>query len=137
MRDLNDLDQKIERLPDAVNDTFRFQIYRLTEKNEQKHFAIQYADEPLKTLREIRELKDAHAVTKDKNFEKEVKLLYRTLSQILQDSPGQALEGMCLLVLIKAKDRDDLQNGGLVKCIMNAVTRPKSTQEDGSRRLTK
>ncbi|XP_028402864.1 stimulator of interferon genes protein-like [Dendronephthya gigantea] len=134
MRDLNQLDQKIERLPDTGNDQdpFHFPIYCLTtEDNNKKYFAIQYVKYPLRTLREMRLLEDVRAVKKE-TCEKEVELLCRTLFDILEDPPNQAFKGMCLLAPITAKRLENLENGGLVKCIMRVVQHSGSTQVDGA-----
>ena len=137
MEDLNALDQKIERLSHAGNDQDRFRIYRLTtEKNEHKYFAIEYVENPLKTLREMREREDAHAVTKG-NLEEEVKLLYRTLSEILRNTQTEACREKCLLVAIRATNPKDLRNGGLVKCIMDEVQHSERTQVDGAHGFVK
>ncbi|XP_028407323.1 stimulator of interferon genes protein-like [Dendronephthya gigantea] len=119
--DLNELDSNITKLFDLNHEPFHFSIYRLTvNERENEYFAIQYAKEPLEALREMSVVEEAKAVTK-KNYEEEVKLLYTALRRILKSPPHQDSRGMCMLVPIKADNEDNLKNGGLVKCILDAV----------------
>ena len=132
--DLNKLDNKIHKLFDTGNDhdPFRFPVYHLeVREREYKYFAIQYVKEPLKTLREMSRLEEIKAV-KRKTREEEIKLLYRTLSGILEDPPNQVFKETCTIVPILARKLSSLQNGGLVRCIMDIV-QPSSydTQADG------
>ena len=132
--DLNKLDNKINKLFEYGNDhdPFHFPVYRLkVSEHECKYFAIQCVKEPLKTLREMSLLEEIKAV-KRKTYEEDIKLLYRTLSGILKDPPDQDCRETCTLVPIKAKSSDSLQNGGLVRCIMDIVQpSPYDTQADG------
>jgi hypothetical protein len=131
--DFQTLDNKIDKLFDTGNDQepFRFSVYRLTvSEREQKYFAVQYVKEPLKTLREMSILEVVEAV-KSQTCEEEVKLLCRTLSRILKNPPDQNFKGTCLLVPIIAKDQEELNNGGLVRCIMKIVRPSGNDRVDG------
>ena len=122
---LNELDTKIEKLFVTGNDQdpFRFPIYRLTDRENQKHYcAIQYIKEPLRTLTEMSKLEVVEAV-KRKTCEEEIRLLCRTLSEILHKPPDQECREMCMLVPISADSLGSLENGGLVKCIMDMIGR--------------
>ncbi|CAB4041467.1 Hypothetical predicted protein [Paramuricea clavata] len=125
---LKEVDGKIERF-DTLNEEghFRFPVYLLTAENEQKYFAIQYAKEPLETLREMRNSGQAKGVNKQ-NCKEEVERLYNTLLGILDDPPNQDFKEMCVLVPI-AKSSKSLQNGGLTRCIMD-IMQPCDTQND-------
>ncbi len=131
--DLKELDDKILKLFDTGNDhdPFRFPVYHLeVREREYKYFAIQYVKEPLRTLEEMSTLEEFKAV-KRKTREEEVKLLYRTLSGILEKPPNQVFKETCTIVPILAKKLSSLQNGGLVRCIMDIVQPSYDTQADG------
>ena len=127
--DLKEVDGKIEKLFDTGNeqDPFHFPVYRLTVDGEHEHeyFAMQYVKEPLKILREVSTLPEQkNAVLKRQPSKDEVKLLYRMLYGILKDRKDQAYQnfrGTCILVPIVSSD--GLENGGLVRLIMNKVER--------------
>ena len=129
--DLNRIDNQIERLvyPENSQNSFNFSVYRLRDDGEDKYFAIQYVEAPLKALRRMSLFEEIEAV-KRKNCHKEVKLLYTKLFEILADPVEQNIKGTCIVVPIKAEDSESLQNGGLVRCIMKVVNRSR-TQIDG------
>ncbi|CAB4025137.1 stimulator of interferon genes -like [Paramuricea clavata] len=122
--DLKEVDGKIEKLFDTGNeqDPFHFPVYRLTlSDREHKYFAMQYVKEPLNILREVSTLPEQeNAVLKRQPcIKNEVKLLYRMLYGILKDQVDQNFRGTCILVPIGSSD--GLENGGLVRLIMNRV----------------
>ena len=130
--DLKEVDGKIEKLFDTGNeqDPFHFPVYRLTVgEHEHEYLAIQYVKEPLNILREVSTLPEQkNAVLKRQPSKDEVKLLYRMLYGILKDRKDQVdqnFRGTCILVPIVSSD--GLENGGLVRLIMNKVQR-SSTQ---------
>ena len=129
--DLNEIDNQIERLvyPENSQNSFNFSVYRLRVNGEDKYFAIQYVEAPLKALRRMSLFEGIEAV-KRKNCHKEVKLLYTKLFEILADPVEQNIKGTCILVPIKAENSERLSNGGLVRCIMKVINRPR-TQTDG------
>ena len=131
MEELNKVDSQIEKLYKIGNDQdpFRFPVYRLTvNEQDNKQFAIQYVEAPLKALGDMSLLAGFNAV-KPETCDEEVKLLYRTLSEILAHRKAQRVQKTCMLVPIKAINPESLQNGGLVKCIMDVVDR-SCTQTD-------
>ena len=139
--DLDKLDDKIYKIPDNDNDLKPFPVYRLTVTQEvQKVFAIQYVKKPLEALKYMkpRNTNEAHGRT---TCAEEVKLLYRTLSELLNSSEQQN----CLLVPIA--ESGNFLNGGLVKCIMKVVNYShhhnvpvpgfvKLTSHDGNQNVT-
>ena len=129
--DLNELDTKIRKLFDAGQDPFRFPVYCLTDsQNKEYNYAIQYINEPLKTLKEMSILEEIEAVKK-KTREEEIRLFCRTMAEILRDPPHQEFRETCMLVPYKAESLESLKNGGLVKCIMDII-QPGNTQRDGA-----
>jgi hypothetical protein len=127
---LEEVDGNIRKIFDTENeqDHFRFSVYRLTVENEQKYFAIQYVKEPLETLREMSNSEQAKSVNKG-TCKNEVKLLHKALSGILEDPPDQDFKGMCVLVPF-AESLENLQNGGLVRRIMDIIQPLCDTQND-------
>ena len=110
----------IIKIGDIMNKPFHFPVYRLrVDGEETKDFAIQYVEAPLKALRDMNVtnwIKEA----KRKTCRAEVKLLYRTLSEVLRHPVAMNIRRMCVLVPI-GEDEESLQNGRLVKCIMAVV----------------
>ena len=122
--DLKHVDSKIKKVFDLGNeeDPFRFPVYRLTvNEHEKKYFAIQCVKQPLKYLREIKQLQDEpkRPLKKGPLLRDEMTLLYQTLSEIVKNPPYENFTGTC--VLIPVLTSNGLENGGLVKCIMNVV----------------
>ena len=129
--DLSELDTKIRKLPDAGQDPFRFPVYCLTDSQDKEyHYAIQYIKEPLKTLWEMSNFEGVKAV-KRQTREEEIRLLCRTMTEILHDPPDQDCRETCMLVPIRAENLVSFEDGGLVKCIMDII-RTGSTQPDGA-----
>ena len=115
-KDVTDLDQNITKLQ------FHTDVYKLKiSENDHEIYKIQYANEPLQTLRKMALSDGIRAVTRQ-TLEQEVKLFCRTLNEILKDPPDQTCREMVVLVPFKVENlRTDLQNGGLVRCIMAKV----------------
>ena len=136
--DLTVLDQNITKLSFANSrneNEFPFQVYDLkVNEKDHRYYAIQYANEPLKTLREMACSDGIRAVTKQ-TLEQEVKLLCRTLQvEILKDPRDQRCQKRVVLVPFKVETdvRTHLQNGGLVRCIMAKVNKTFGTQVDNA-----
>ena len=112
--DLHNFDDKFVKLSE---DEDPFPIYSLTvNEREQNKFAIQFVQKPLEFLQYIK------SITKNKvagslTCVEEVKLFYRKLSEILEE---EKQDKFVLVPICTAF----LQNGGLVKCIMEVVNRP-------------
>ena len=131
--DLSELDTDIKKVLDTGNDhdPYRFPVYCLTNsQNEKYDYAIKFISEPLETLKQMSNLEEIKSVKK-KTLEEEIKLLCRTLSGILRDPPDRECREMCILVPYKTESLESLKNGGLVKCIMDAL-QSGSTQGDGA-----
>ena len=122
--DLQQIDSHVKLSPSEHSDehSFHYSLYRLLTAGEQRdgYFAIHYVQQPLRTLRSMTLFERVETVN-IKTFDGEVKLLYRTLSEIL--AINKDIEETCLLVPIKTKNLESLKNGGLVKSIMDAVNR--------------
>ena len=117
--DLQQIDSHI-KLSQIDEHSFHYSVYRLSTAEEQRdrYFAIHYVQQPLRTLRSMTLFQRVEAAN-IKTFDGEVKLLYRTLSEIL--AINKDIEETCLLVPIKTKNLESLKHGGLVKSIMDAV----------------
>lgn len=134
------LDERIEKLDNGTSPNhcrFPFPVYRFTvNKHEYKYFAIHCIKEPFLALREMCESKHVKSVTLE-TCEDEVKLLYRTLSQILEKPPLPDYEstkrGQLVPILVNNGEEESLRNGGLARCIMNEVE-PSSAQTDGGQK---
>ena len=122
--DLLHIDNHIKEFPSNEHpNRYPFPIYQLRiEENEARYFAIQYIQKPLEALRSMTMLKTTEASNINISDE-EVKLFYRTLSEIL--TWDKDIKEKCLLVPIKTESPESLINGGLVKCIMAAVDRSR------------
>ena len=129
VQDLNQIDNHIEKLTtiERKKGSFHFTVYQLTVNEEEtKNLAIQYVEGPLKTLKYMKSIQPIKPM-KRRFCDEEVKLLYRTLSEILADPADKDIKETCILVPIEAKNPESLQNGGLVKCIMEAVNRCRTS----------
>ena len=124
--DLQQIDNNIELSLSEHSNTYslHYSVYQLLTVDEQ--FAIQYVQQPLKTLRSMTSFQGDQA-TNVKIFDGEVKLLYRTLTQIV--TQDEDINKTCLLVPIKTENISSLQNGGLVKRIMAAVHRSPTLEK--------
>ena len=127
--DLNDIDEKIKLVEkEKDKDAFHDCVYRLTvSEQDKKYFAIKYVQEPLNALREMSLLQKIKAVKRE-TLKHEVKVFYRTLSEILKDPPDQNCKQTCVLIPIIRNDMESLNNGGLVKRIMEKVQPSCNTQ---------
>ena len=129
---LENVDDKIKKLFDIGRKTNSccFSVYRLkVNQHETKYFAIQNVKEPLQTLRRMETLADAKAVTRE-NIKEELNTFYQKLLKILTAPPDESSKEAFILVPIKEENPESLNNGGLVKCIIDAVQRSE-TEPDG------
>ena len=137
VEDLTELDRNITKSA-CANSQSPFQVYDLkVNKNVHECYAIQYVNEPLQTLKKMADSDGIRAVTQ-KTLEQEVKLFCRTLDDILKNPRDQRCQERVVLVPFNAKNmRTDLQNGGLVGCIVEKVKKiPCFTSDDGSLQST-
>ena len=119
--DLELVDNKIEKISENLKANCCFSVYRLKiNEHDEKYFAIRSVKEPLQTLRRMGVLADAKAVTKE-NIEGELNTFYFKLSKILMAPPDESSKGTLTLIPIKEEDPASLNNGGLVKYILDAV----------------
>ncbi len=134
------LDETIEKIDNGQNCyRFPFSVYRLTVNGyEHKYFAIHCIKEPLFALREMCESKHVKSVTLETCAD-EVKLLYRTLTQILEEPPLPDYEstkkGLLVPITVKNGEEDSLKNGGLVRCIMKSIA-PSSQTDCGPKPMS-
>ena len=123
--DLSDADNTITIIPDFFTEeelNYTFRVYEFTYKGQRYRYAIEYVKQPLKTLLRMTTNDDFKALNREQ-LDYQVKLLYRTLSDILKiplETDYRHRE-RCILVPIKAERTQSLQNGGLVNCIMKAI----------------
>ena len=120
----------LEKIDSYITLTSRehyYSIYNLStvEGQPQRCLAIQCVQQPLRTLRSMKSFQKMMASNMT-IFGQDVKLLYRTLCEILE--VDAEIKHTFLLVPIKTKNLETLQNGGLVKNIIAAVHR-SSTQD--------
>ena len=130
--DMNDtdnliaLDEKMEKVNnDFVQKAHQFSVYRCAiDDHEYRYFAIHWIKDPMLALRQMRESSLVNSVTLE-TYKDDVKLLYRTLSQILKNPPTSDYDstrrGLLVPITVKNGDEESLRNGGLVRCIMNTV----------------
>ena len=113
---LVDLDNHISKLTDVCEGGYKFPIYGLKYNGREYQYVIQFAKEPLETIQRMCDSEECKPVHNDQ-LEDQVKLLYRTLSEILKNKGFY--RNMCTLVLITGVE--SLENGGLVKVIMSYI----------------
>ena len=124
--DLNSVDRNIKNVVDIGDeqDPYHFRIYSLAvNEHEKKHFAIEYAKQPLRYLTTITQVQGKTKSTLSNRLllKNEVKLFYRALCKILRNPLNENFTRACVLVPVCTSN--GLENGGLVKCIMNVVER--------------
>ena len=124
--DLIALDERIEIVNNrrGVN-AFRFPVYGcVVDGFESRYFAIHVVQDPLLVLRQMGESSRVKSVT-IKTYKDEVKLLYRTLRQILKEPPSTdneiARTGVLVPITVRNGEEESFGNGGLVRCILNEV----------------
>lgn len=128
MNDTDDLiafDEKMKKINDYCQNTHRFSVYRCTiDDDECRYFAIHCVTDPLIVLRQMRESSRSKSITLE-TYNDEVKLLYRTLLQILENPPSSDYDstrrGLLVPITVKNGEEKSLRNGGLVRWIMNKV----------------
>ena len=107
-------------------DIYKFPVYKLRYKGNTYCFVIKYVRQPLETLKKMSQYERIKE-PREKQRDYQVKLLCRTLSEIVKDPLDNECKGKCILVPIKAKSDESLQNGGLVNAIMYKVNADKCT----------
>ena len=111
--DLGDLDNHIKMTPvKKCQDGYEFPVYGLWYKGREFKYVIRYAEDPLKTLKEM-----SGPIPKDE-FKERVKLLCRAVGNIINNN-YEIKQSCCILMLMTKTE--NLDNGGLVKRIMNCV----------------
>lgn len=124
--DLVALDEKMEKVNnDFVQKAHRISVYRCTiDDDEYRYFAIHWIQDPLLALRQMRESLRVNSVTLE-TYKDDVKLLCRTLLQILENPPSSDYDstrrGLLVPITVKNGEEKSLKNGGLIRCIMNKV----------------
>ncbi len=127
---LVDLDNHISELTDVCKGGYKFPIYGLKYNGREYQYVIQFAKEPLETIKRMCDSEECKPVHNDQ-LEDQVKLLYRTLSEILKNKGFY--RNLCTLVLITGVE--SLENGGLVKVIMSYIredVRASNTESPGT-----
>ncbi|CAB4010696.1 Stimulator of interferon genes [Paramuricea clavata] len=117
---LAELDDKIIKQGEISNDNYIFPVYQLTYNNRAYTYVIIYVMQPLETLEKMSQYGRIKALD-GKQLEYQVKLLCRTLSEILQKPFNKECKEKCILVAMKANSKESLNNGGLVNVIMQEV----------------
>ena len=127
--DLAELDNKnIKKKGEISNGKYIFPVYELTYNYDKYMYVIKYVKQPLETLAKMSEYKRIRALD-EKQLEYQVKLLCRTLSEILKNPCNKECKEKCILVPIKANSRKSLNDGRLVDVIMNKVRPDKRTND--------
>jgi hypothetical protein len=122
--ELVDLDNHISKISDRCVSGYKFPVYGLKYNGNEYKYVILYAEEPLESIKRIRDFERSKLVHVDQ-VKDQVKLLYRTLvSEIL--IKDDYCRSKCIPVLMSAAH--SLENGGLVEQIMYYVR----TEECGS-----
>ena len=127
--DLAELDNKnIKKKGEISNGKYIFPVYELTYNYDKYMYVIKYVKQPLETLAKMSEYKRIRALD-EKQLEYQVKLLCRTLSEILKNPCNKECKEKCILVPIRANSRKSLNDGRLVDVIMNKVRPDKRTND--------
>jgi hypothetical protein len=127
--DLAKLDDKISKRGTFSIGKYKFPVYCLTYNNHDYcTYVIKYVKQPLETLKNMSRYKIIKALD-EKQLEYQVKLLCRTLSEILKDPFNNKCKDKCILVAMKANSTKNLNNGGLVNVIMQEVQADESILE--------
>ena len=137
---LEKIDRNFKKVDEMKHDhySFTFPVYRLkVDKNEYRHYAIQFVKEPLQTLKNIKEsgiIEDFE----EKQFEDEVKLFSRKMFETIRAVFSKTVQNNCVLVPIRIENLKWLNDGGLVRLVVHAIehTTKQSTgtskkQDDG------
>ncbi len=121
-------DNHITKETEIDDDIYKFPVYKFPYNGKTYSFVIKYVRQPLETLQKMSQYERIKAL-REKQRDYQVKLLCRTLSEIVKDPLHKECKGKCILVPIKAKFNESLQNGGLVNAIMHKVNADKCTPE--------
>ena len=138
VRNLTDIDRNFKLLStfnskyDPDNDSFTFSVYELKVSEEVRYYAVQFVNEPLKALRTMGE-REGFANVGRKQCEDEVKLFCRSMSEIIRAESMSPLQNKCILVPFKEERWERLDNGGLVRLVLNAIERATKQLESISR----
>ena len=115
--ELVDLDNHISKITDICVAGYKFPVFGLKYNGNEYKYVILYAEEPLESIKRIRDFERSKLVHVDQ-VKDQVKLLYRTLvSEIL--IKDNYCRNKCIPILMSAAQ--SLENGGLVKLIMGYV----------------
>ena len=106
---------------DQDNESVRFPVYRLTVKEDDyKYYAVQFVKEPLQTLANMCKSDHVDGI-KLEQLEDEVKLICRTLFEIMRTKLNKRYREKCMLIPYKEESLKRLDNGGLVRLVMHAL----------------
>jgi hypothetical protein len=112
-----DLDNHISKISDIYVGGYKFPVYGLQYNGNEYKYVILYAEEPLESIKRMRDFGRSKRVYVDQ-VKDQVKLLYRALvSEILVED--DYCRNKCIPVLMSAAQ--SLENGGLVEQIMYYV----------------
>jgi hypothetical protein len=115
--ELVDLDNHISKITDICVAGYKFPVFGLKYNENEYRYVILYAEEPLESIKRIRDFERSKLVHVDQ-VKDQVILLYRTLvSEIL--FKDNYCRNKCIPILMSAAQ--SLENGGLVKLIMGYV----------------
>ena len=105
------------------NKSFTFSVYQLkVNENEYRHYAIQFVMEPLQTLKEMSKFMNNNM---EKQCEDEVKLLCKTMFEIIKTSNKKHRE-RCILIPFKVDSLEQLNNGGLARLVTHVIGHTKT-----------
>jgi hypothetical protein len=125
---LEEQDNKITRERVIEDGVYRFPVYSLPYNDKVYRFVIKYVTQPLETLEKMSKYERIKAL-QEKQRDYQVQLLYRTLSEIVENPLHKECKEKCILVPIKANSIASLNNGRLVNAIMHKVKADESTPE--------
>ena len=115
--ELVDLDNHISKITERYVGGYKFPVYGLKYNGNEYKYVILYAEEPLESIKRIRDFERSKRVHADQ-VKDQVMFLYRTLvSEIL--FKDNYCRNKCIPILMSAAQ--SLENGGLVKLIMGYV----------------
>jgi hypothetical protein len=117
---LESQDNTIKKLGETCDGKFRFPVYEFTYDGIVRRYVIKYMMQPLQTLQKMSQYERIKSLC-EKELEYQVKMFYKTLSDIVKEPFKNKHRETCLLVTMEAESIASLNNGGLVRCIMHGI----------------
>ena len=122
---LENIDRNFKKIDELESDhflnSFTFPVYRLkVNENQYRYYAVQFVKEPLQTLKNMCHYEFVEGITM-KQREDEVKLICRTLFEILRMRLKKRYREKCVLIPYKEESLKRLDNGGLVRLVLHAL----------------